>query len=241
MREESRQKEEEFILAEERRKLQYEQLLAQRRLEEQEEIERKREVQRIKQESYVGTLELKGPFRPKAEEALLADPIRTFTSRNLYNIRNNYGAAEIDNTENCLLIGIFNPPCKTLNDISHMFQGISVIDYKFDDPHQNLFLKFSNNQDENTVYQKLNGLVWHYDTLHKIQANFITEEAGISRISESCNNDILKTDIPNSPHGYCLISGLVQPIRPTKLNSFLMKHGGSNAYSNASKEVLASV
>lgn len=49
------------------------------------------------------------------------------------------------------------------------------------------------------MYQNVNGLVWHYDTLHKITAYFITEEAGLSKIVENRNN--VKADIPESPHG----------------------------------------
>jgi hypothetical protein len=80
-----------------------------------------------------------------------------------------------------------------------MFLGITVVDYKFDDSHQNLFVQFSNPQDASTVYRKLNGLVWHYDTLHKIQASFISLEEGHSKIAERCN--YIKPDIAESPHG----------------------------------------
>jgi hypothetical protein len=80
-----------------------------------------------------------------------------------------------------------------------MFQGITLADYKFDPSYQNLFVQFKNPHDANIIYQKLNGLVWNYDTLHKIQANFISEQDGLEKIAEKCN--YVKPDITESPHG----------------------------------------
>ena len=87
-----------------------------------------------------------------------------------------------------------------------MFQGICVIDHKFDNAHTNLFLKvfftlfkiqFPSSSDAKLVYQKLNGLVWHYETLHKIQAHYITEETGIERIN-TVSEPTLKSDVSES-------------------------------------------
>lgn len=89
--EEHRRKEEEFILAEERRRVLHEKIRNERHLQEQEELERKQEIERIKQESYVATLERNFP---KIDES---SSIRSLGHRNLQATRNRT-AAEPNNT-----------------------------------------------------------------------------------------------------------------------------------------------
>lgn len=96
LKDECRRKEEENILAEERRRLLHEKVLSERRTKEQEEIDRRLEIQRIKQEAYVGALVQKEPYWPKTEKILTSDSIATLTNRNLHLIKNPAKSSDLE-------------------------------------------------------------------------------------------------------------------------------------------------
>lgn len=100
LREENRRKEEESIIAEERRRMLNEKIRKERLIQEQEEIERRQEIGRIKQELYVETLEKQQEqYSPKIKESALDNPMKIMgIRRNLQTSTNRNLSEEPENT-----------------------------------------------------------------------------------------------------------------------------------------------